>query len=251
MQVTPKITVITVVYNAKLLIEPTIISVLEQSYPDVEYMLIDGASTDGTMEIIEKYRSRIAHVSSEKDTGIYDAMNKGLLRATGEYVLFLNAGDVLASPDILKDIFTTPDRSADVYYGNTKIRNENGTILGDRRLKPPAVLTWKSLKFGMCVSHQSFIPKRKLCKPYNLNYKISADIDWVISILKEAEKIVNVNQTISIFLEGGTSAKSRTRGLIERFKIMTHYYGFIQTIFNHAYILIRYPFHKIFRKSMS
>ena len=249
MQTKPKITVITVAYNAKSLIEQTIKSVLQQTLPGVEYILIDGASADGTLELIEKYHSQLT-VYSEKDKGIYDAMNKGLEKATGEYILFLNAGDQFAEPTTLANIFATAP-SADVYYGNTKIIDKAGNTLGDRRLKPPASLNWKSLRFGMCVSHQSFIAKRELCEAYNLSYKISADIDWMIRVLKKSQKIVNVHQTISKFLEGGTSTKRRKLALKERFWIMMVHYGFIQTVCNHLYILIRYPFHKIFRKSMS
>jgi glycosyltransferase involved in cell wall biosynthesis len=250
MQVKPKITIITVVYNAKSLIEQTIKSILQQTYPFIEYIIIDGASTDGTLEIIEQYRSKIAVVRSEKDLGIYDAMNKGLKLATGDYVLFINAGDLLASPNILSSVFDkTPE--ADVYYGDTEIIDIQGNSLGERRLKPPASLNWRSLRFGMCVSHQSFIAKRSLCDFYNLNYKVSSDIDWVIRVLRKSRVIIHVHQTISKFLEGGSSSGNRKAGLIERFQIMVKQYGFFPTVFNHVYILLRYPLHKLFRKSMS
>lgn len=250
MQQKPTITIITVVYNAKSLIEETIKSVLQQTYPFIEYIVIDGASTDGTLEIIEPYRASLARFCSEKDAGIYDAMNKGLKKATGDYVLFLNAGDQLADSTTIENVFSSK-KDADVYYGNTKIIDEYGNLLGDRRLNPPAELNWKSLRFGMCVSHQSFIPKRSLCDPYDLTYTVSADIDWVIRILKKSLVIVNVNRAISKFLIGGTSARNRKSGLMERFKIMIKYYGLVPTVMNHCYILIRYFFHKITRKSMS
>ncbi|HET6224937.1 MAG TPA: glycosyltransferase family 2 protein [Bacteroidia bacterium] len=246
----PKITIITVVFNAQALIEQTIQSVLQQTYPFIEYIIIDGASTDGTLQLIDRYKAQLAFISSEKDQGLYDAMNKGLKKATGEYVLFLNAGDVLNDADVLQAIFTdgTP---ADVYYGNTKIIDAAGSVLGERRLTPPEKLTWRSLKFGMCVSHQSFIPKRTLVEPYDLRYKLSSDIDWVIRVLKKANTIVNTHITISKFLEGGVSSKRRKKALIERFKIMVTHYGLLSTLFSHAYILVRYPFHKLTRKSMS
>ena len=249
MQLTPKISIITVVFNGKSLIERTIKSVLAQSYTNTEYLIIDGASSDGTLEIAERYQSQIALLLSGKDDGIYDAMNKGLKHATGDYILFLNAGDELFSKDTLSQIFALGD--ADVYYGNTAVIAESGKILGDRRLSPPEMLTWKSLKFGMCVSHQSFIAKRSLCENYDLKYLISADIDWVISVLKKAQRITNTNSYISKFLEGGTSNKRRKKALVERFAIMSKHYGFISTVFNHLYILVRYPFHKLFKKSMT
>jgi glycosyltransferase involved in cell wall biosynthesis len=250
MPVTPKISIVTVVYNGAALIERTIVSVLSQTYTNIEYIIIDGASTDGTLELISTYKSKIALLHSGKDDGIYDAMNKGLKDATGDYILFLNAGDELFANDTIENIFAgTPN--ADVYYGNTAIIDLNGKIIGDRRLSPPEELNWKSLRFGMCVSHQSFIARRLLCDFYNRDYRITADIDWVINVLKQSDKIVNTHQYISRFLEGGTSNKRRKKALIERFLIMVKHYGFFQTIINHLIILFRWPFHKLTKRSMT
>jgi len=238
MQTRPKISVITVVFNSKALIETTIKSVFQQTYSSIEYIIIDGASTDGTTQLIEPYRSKLAVFVSEKDRGIYDAMNKGLARATGDYVVFMNSGDLFYENITLEKVFSAA-AAADVYYGNTKIIDLNGNVIGDKRQKPPMKLNWKSLKYGMCVSHQSFIAKRSLCEPYNLNYKLSADIDWVIRVLKKAQTIVNVNGTISKYLEGGASVKGRRLSLNERYKIMVDHYGFIPTFFYHVYIAFR------------
>lgn len=246
----PKISIITVVYNAEHLIEKTILSVINQSFTNIEFIVIDGNSSDNTINIIKKHNSKISKFISEKDNGIYDAMNKGLKLANAEYVLFLNAGDELYDPKTLESIFSK-NANADIYYGNTAIINKNGDILSDRRLKPPTNLSWKSLKFGMCVSHQSFIPKRLLCDFYNSQYKIAADIDWVINVLKQADSIVYTHDYISKFLEGGTSNKKRKSALIERFSIMVKHYGFFQTLLNHIYILIRFPFHLITKKGMT
>lgn len=245
----PKISIITVVYNGHSLIERTINSVIAQSYMNIEYIIIDGGSSDGTLEIAERYQSKIAVILSGKDNGIYDAMNKGLKIASGEYVLFLNAGDELFADQILENIFALG--AADVYYGNTAVVSENGRIFGDRRLSPPELLTWKSLQYGMCVSHQSFIAKRSLCQSYDLNYSISADIDWVIEVLKKSKVIINTHSYISRFLEGGASNKRMKKALRERFSIMIKHYGFIYTVLNHAYILLRYPFHRLSKRSMT
>lgn len=250
MQTVPKISIITVVYNGESLIERTIKSVLEQTYTNIEYIIVDGLSTDSTLTIVEKYGSTIAKIISEKDKGIYDAMNKGLKIATGDYVLFLNAGDELYTKVTLSKVFENTT-NADVYYGNTAITNESGQQLADRRLTPPLQLTWKSLKYGMCVSHQSFIAKRVLCDSYNLDYQISSDIDWVINVLKRSDKIINTQIYISKFLEGGTSNKNQTKALVERFKIMVKHYGFFQTVWNHLFIMLRYPIHKLTHKSMT
>jgi glycosyltransferase involved in cell wall biosynthesis len=249
MQFQPKITIITVVYNGENLIERTIKSVINQDYLLIEYVIIDGASTDGTLAIAEKYKSHIAQLISAKDNGIYDAMNKGLKNATGDYVLFLNAGDELYSNHTLSSVFALGP--ADVYYGNTAVVDMQGEILADRRLTPPEQLTWKSLRFGMCVSHQSFIAKRVLCELYNLDYSISADIDWVITVLKKANKIINAKNYISKFLTGGASHKNRAKALKQRFSIMVKHYGLLATLINHGYILLRYPFHRVSKKSMT
>lgn len=250
MSIRPKISVITVVYNGAPLIGRTLKSIVSQTYTNIEYIIIDGASSDDTLKIIEPYKSKIALLHSGKDEGIYDAMNKGLKDATGDYVLFMNAGDELYDSDTIEKIFNIA-LEADVYYGNTAIVRETGEVVGDRRLSPPERLDWKSLKFGMCVSHQSFIARRLLCDFYDLNYKVSADIDWVINVLKQSDTIVNTHQYISKFLEGGTSNKRRKKALIERFRIMVKHYGFFQTLINHIIILFRYPFHKATKKSMT
>lgn len=246
----PKISVITVVYNGVSLIERTIRSVLEQTYTNIEYIIIDGASSDGTLEIIEKYQDKIALTHSGKDNGIYDAMNRGLKDAKGDYVLFLNAGDTLFEKDTIEHVFRAND-DADVYYGNTAVVNEDNVILGDRRLTPPETLNWKSLRFGMCVSHQSFIAKRLLCSYYDLSYTVSADIDWVINVLKQSGRVSNTHLYISRFLEGGTSNRRRKKALLERFSIMVRHYGFFQAVFNHLIILFRYPFHRLTKKTMT
>lgn len=246
----PKISIITVVYNAQAFIEKTILSVIHQTYKNIEFVVIDGASTDNTISIINTYKSHIHQFISEKDNGIYDAMNKGLKAATGDYVLFLNAGDELYANSTLELIFSS-NTTADVYYGNTVVVDTKGLILADRRLSPPEYLTWKSLKMGMCVSHQSFIAKRLLCDFYDTNFKIAADIDWVIKVLKQAEVVVNTHQYVSKFLVGGTSAKRRKKALLERFSILSKHYGFIPTLLNHILIFFRFFVHLFSKKSMT
>lgn len=248
---TPKISIITVVYNAEYLIERTIESVLSQTYPNIEYIIIDGASTDKTLLVINKYSNKIPLIKSERDKGIYDAMNKGLALSTGEYVLFLNAGDELYEPQTLENIFkSTP--FADVYYGNTAVVDMNRNILGDRRLTPPEQLNWMSFKYGMNVSHQSFIAKRSLCEPYDLTYKLAADIDWIIKILKKSKSIYFYhNSYISKFLEGGLTTQKRKLAWEERYAVLAKHYGYLPNIFNHIYIVMRFIIHKFTHKSMT
>ena len=209
MDFNPKISIITVVYNGHSLIERTIRSVISQTWLNIEYIIIDGGSSDGTLEIAEKYQSKIALIHSGKDDGIYDAMNKGLKDATGDYVLFMNAGDELYDSTTIASVFAQGE--ADVYYGNTAVADEHGKILGDRRLSPPAQLSWKSLRYGMCVSHQSFIARRSICEPYDLRYRVGSDIDWVIKVLKRAATVRNTGIYISKFLEEIGRASCRER----------------------------------------
>jgi glycosyltransferase involved in cell wall biosynthesis len=183
----PKVSIITIVYNNVRDIGYTLSSVDQQTYPNIEYIVVDGKSNDGTLEVIEQYKDTISKLVSEKDNGIYDAMNKGLSMATGDYVLFLNSGDELYSSNTLEKVFGNED-NADIYYGETKLINEDREILGDRRHKTPEHFDWQSFKYGMYVCHQAIYIKRSLTTPYDLQYKLSSDIDWVIRATKKSRK---------------------------------------------------------------
>lgn len=234
----PKISVITVVYNGQEHIGGTIESVLDQTYKDLEYVIIDGQSTDGTLQVIEGYRE-IDRVVSEPDRGLYDAMNKGLKEATGDYIWFLNAGDQIYSRDTVENMVKGLNGRPDVIYGGTMIIDVNQNEIGDRRLKPPARLTWKSFRQGMVVCHQSFLVKREKAPEFNLEYRLSADIDWAIRAAMGADEIHNSHLILSRFMEGGLTEHNIKAGLKERFAIMRHYYGLIPTILRHFIFGIR------------
>jgi glycosyltransferase involved in cell wall biosynthesis len=213
------------------------LSVLNQTYSNIEYVIIDGASTDGTLAIIKQYQNRIANLISEKDEGIYDAMNKGLAVATGDYVLFMNSGDELYNSDTIANVFASAD-DADIYYGETEMINAEGQHLGRRRHKAPEQLSFGSFKYGMSVSHQAIYIKRSLTQPYDRKYELSSDIDWILNTVKKAKKIVNVNQYVAKYLVGGMSKKRHRQSLKERFAIMKHHYGLVPTVFNHLVIAV-------------
>jgi glycosyltransferase involved in cell wall biosynthesis len=231
----PKLSVITIVYNNVRDIERTLLSVINQTYPNIEYIIIDGLSTDGTLDVIRKYESRISNVISEKDAGIYDAMNKGLFVATGDYILFMNSGDEIYDKDTVANVFATAG-DADIYYGETEMINDKGQSLGQRRHKAPSQFSWRDFKYGMSVSHQAIYIKRSLTESYNLQYQLSSDIDWIINAAKKAKKIVNVNQYVAKYLVGGMSKKRHRQSLQERFVIMKQHYGLLPTLFNHLVI---------------
>lgn len=231
----PVLSVITIVYNNARDIERTLVSVLNQTYPNIEYIVVDGASTDGTLEIIKRYGSRISKLISEKDKGIYDAMNKGLAAATGDYVIFMNSGDEFYDAHTAEKVFATAE-GADIYYGETEMVNDERQSLGRRRHKAPEKFTWRSFKYGMSVSHQAIYIRRSLVEPYDPKYHLSADIDWIIRAAKKAKKIVRVDGYVAKYLVGGMSKARHRQSLLERFDIMKRHYGLIPTLFNHAVI---------------
>lgn len=238
----PKLSVITIVYNNVRDIERTVLSVLNQTYPNIEYLVIDGASADGTLEILKKYEARLAKLISERDKGIYDAMNKGLALASGDYILFMNSGDEIYAYDTVEKVFATaPD--ADIYYGETEMYNEDWKSLGQRRHKAPESFTWRDFKYGMSISHQAIYIRRSLTEPYDTQYKLSSDIDWIINAAKKAGKIVNTRLYVAKYLVGGMSKKKHRQSLIERFHIFSKYYGLIPNVFNHAVIAGKLAFY--------
>ena len=239
----PKFSIITVTYNAEKVLEDTIQSVIFQTYRNVEYIIVDGASKDHTLDIVNKYHNRINKVISEPDKGLYDAMNKGIQLATGDYLCFLNAGDKFHDSETLQKIVHTlkGQELPDVIYGETAIVDEEGHFLHMRRLSTPAHLNWKSFKQGMLVCHQAFFANRKLAinHLYDLQYRFSADFDWCIRIMKKAKCLHNTRLTLIDYLNEGMTTKSHKASLKERFCIMAKHYGLISTILHHGWFVIR------------
>lgn len=239
----PKFSIITVTYNAEKVLEDTIQSVISQTYRNVEYIIVDGASKDHTLEIVNKYHNRINKVISEPDKGLYDAMNKGIQLATGDYLCFLNAGDKFHDSETLQKIVHTlkGQELPDVIYGETAIVDEEGHFLHMRRLSTPAHLNWKSFKQGMLVCHQAFFVNRELAinHLYDLQYRFSADFDWCIRIMKKAKCLHNTRLTLIDYLNEGMTTKNHKASLKERFCIMAKHYGLISTILHHGWFVIR------------
>lgn len=222
-------------YNNVRDIERTINSVINQTYKKIEYIVIDGKSTDGTLDVIEKYRNQISKIVSEPDKGIYDAMNKGISLATGDYILFMNSGDEIYDEQTVQDVFDS-SLGADIYYGETEMYDDNWKSLGRRRHEAPEDFDWTSFRFGMNISHQAIYIRRSIITPYDLKYKYSSDIDWIIKAAKKSSNIVNVHRYVAKYLVGGMSKKKHLESLKERFQIFTKYYGLIPNIFNHVVI---------------
>lgn len=238
----PKFSIVTVTYNAGSTLEDTIQSVITQTYKDVEYIIVDGKSTDNTMDIVRHYQDHIHTVVSEPDKGLYDAMNKGLKLATGDYVCFLNAGDELHEDDTLQLIVHSllPDKELpDVIYGQTAIVDEEGHFLRMRRLAPPEHLTWKSFRHGMLVCHQAFFVRRDKAVPYDMKYRFSADFDWCIRIMKQSNVLHNSHLVLIDYLNEGVTTRNHKASLKERFRIMCKYYGTIPTLVRHLKFALR------------
>ncbi|GAA4318116.1 glycosyltransferase family 2 protein [Compostibacter hankyongensis] len=243
----PLISVITVCFNAEKHIARTIESVRQQDYPRIEYIVVDGGSTDDTVTVIRSYGSVISRLLSEKDRGLYDAMNKGLRLATGDYVFFLNADDTFYDAGVLRGMIAAcPD--ADAYYGEVLFVDEQDRELGLRSeqtpQRVPERLSWKSLRTGMVVSHQGFLIRRSLAAAYDLRYKVCADVDWMIRCLKQCRSACNTHLTVTRFRTGGTSKQRQRLAWKERYRILQKHYGVLPNFFTHLFIVARYIFSK-------
>lgn len=242
MALQPKFTIITVTYNASSVIRPTLESVRSQTYANYEYILVDGGSSDDTVAVAMSTGMDFAHIVSERDNGIYDAMNKGIALAKGDYLCFLNAGDSFHAPDTLQTIVNSIKEYTelpDVLYGETAEIDAERNFVRMRRLKAPEVLTWRSFRNGMLVCHQAFYARREIVPMYNLKYRLSSDVDWCIRVMKRAGEMVNVNAVVVDYLQNGLSLRYHRKSLVERFNVMCRHYGWLPTIGRHIYFAFR------------
>jgi len=238
----PKVSIITVTYNAEQFIERCILNISGQTYLNIEHIIVDGNSTDRTLSIIKRMKGSISGFISEDDSGLYDAMNKGIKIATGDYLWFINADDQIFSDNTLENVVNQNPENQDIYFGETMIVDAKGNEIGMRRHATPEVLTYKTLKKGMKVSHQSILVKREIAELYDLKYRFSADYDWVVKALKTSETICNTHLVLSKFNDEGLTKQNMKTGLKERFAIMTKHYGFISTVLHHIPIAFRFVF---------
>ena len=182
----PLFTIITVTWNAASVIQPTLDSVRRQSSTDYEMLIIDGASTDDTLTLVRNAGIASVRVFSEPDNGLYDAMNKGIARARGRYLVFLNAGDAFADDTVLARLTVLAAGNPGVIYGQTQLVDASRDVVGSRHLTAPKRLTAESFLRGMVVCHQAFVARRDLVPLYDLQYRLSADYDWCIKVLKKS-----------------------------------------------------------------
>ena len=212
--------VVTITYNAADVLKPTLDSVLRQSFPTIEHIIVDGASTDNTLAIADAYK------------------------------VFLNAGDRFPTADTIEKVALAAEvgdgeRRPAVVYGDTDIVDEKGNFLYHRRLQPPEKLSWRSFRDGMLVCHQAFYARLDIAKkiPFDTRFRYSADIDWCIKIMREGEKegllLRNVHAVIANYLEEGQTTKHHRASLYERFQVMCRHYGILPTLAKHAWFVVR------------
>lgn len=237
----PLISIITITYNAAEEIVPTMKSLANQNFKDFEHLVIDGASSDGTPEIVAKTATPNTVIKSEPDKGLYDAMNKGLRLAKGQYVLFLNAGDSFHSPDTLRLYAEAAKKGAYIIYGDTIIVDKSRNFLSPRHLTAPERLTFKSFSNGMLICHQAFMAKREIAPLYDLSYRFSADFDWTVKCIKKTQpqNCINLGVVTIDYLNDGLTDRNKWKSLRERFRIMTVHYGLMLTILNHGRFFLR------------
>lgn len=238
----PLISVITITYNAESTVPPTLESLRRQSFRDFEHVVIDGASSDGTIALIRENGIEGARILSERDNGLYYAMNKGLEMARGEYVVFLNAGDAFHSDDTLQ---AYADAAAlndpDIIYGDTVIVDSQRRLIAPRHLSAPEVLTFKSFSKGMLICHQAFMVKREIAPLYNTDYRFSSDYDWTIRCILATcpVKCTNLHRVTIDYLSEGLTDKNHFKSLRERYRIMRSHYGSAITLSRHMTFVFR------------
>lgn len=218
----PLFSIITVCYNAEDMIEQTIQSVLEQKCQDYEYIVVDGGSTDGTREILNKYENKLNKYISEPDEGIYDAMNKAARLANGRYIYYLNAGDWFYDKNVLKEVSTLIKKSKpELLLGYIKIIYQNYQVLKNTKISR------MNLKLGKMPPHQgSFFKLRTLkkLKYFDTQYHSSADFDLMAKAIKQSVSVKHVDLIIANFSAGGTSS-NKDLSYKETYKLINQHFG--------------------------
>lgn len=214
----PKISIVTIAYNCENEIEETILSVINQQYDNKEYLIIDGASKDGTMDVVNKYRDKIDVIISEPDKGRSDAFNKGIAHATGDYIVMMNAGDLLAD-DALDKFARNYEPGYDVIKGNTIRWNEK---TGFKSIEHP-VIEYPEIPFNFLVCHQStYISKSAYERfgGYGIDYKIVMDFELMLRFARHNAKFMKINENLAVFRMGGISQTSSKRRIKEMKRAM-------------------------------
>ena len=214
-----KVSIITVTYNAEKTIENSIKAVISQTYNDIEYLIIDGGSTDRTVSIIEKYKDKIAYFVSETDNGVYNAMNKGITASTGEILYFINANDYIFDENVIKETVEAFKKTkVDMIFGNMSFIDDEGTEK-ERKSYATADMFFLTQE---CICHQGIFYRRKvfdICGLYNENYHLMADHDLNMKIIMNKKlKVGYFDRVVSKFTLGGLSNSAVTLTILNKEK---------------------------------
>ena len=232
----PLVSIITVCYNNLEGLKRTYESIKEQTFCLWEWVVIDGGSNDGTIEYLNSIDSDKVKFKSENDNGIYDAMNKGALFASGVYLNFLNSGDTYTDEKTLSITFKVP--VSDIIYGNFILIKMNM----DKKVITPVGFNFNGLKYygTGAVNHQAFFVRKKYFLPYNLRYQLKGEYDWYLRIFnKYNPSTCHINRPIVNYYEGGASSLRFLRNIFEYLIIITKRYG-ITHIYNRRNFIFRY-----------
>lgn len=227
-----KVSIITVCFNAEETIEETIKNVLDQTYEDIEYIVIDGQSTDCTISIVKRYEDNISVFVSERDNGVYDAMNKGVSLATGDIIFFLNSGDLFYDNHVVRNIVDCfRQNEVDMVYGDVIMIDPDKTAARIQSYEPAD----KIFFFESTICHQAVFVKRALFKEHGLfdtSYTICADYEWLLRVMFcHRAKRMRCNLIISVYQLGGISSNPKNYNiyLSERDNIKNRYYGKLES----------------------
>lgn len=239
------LTIVTVTFNAGELLRKTLQSVKKGFPPHapIEYLIIDGKSTDNTLQIAGEYQSQLSlNILSESDKGLYDAMNKGLELAQGEYIWFLNAGDEVHDDTTITRLLASFRSGADIYYSDALFMTAEGVPIGLRsQVTPhrlPKNIRWQDMAMGMKICHQAFIVKKSLAPLFEID-NLSADLEWEIVALKNANTVEYLDFTLCKYLLGGLSTQRHRKSLSDRWRVLQRHFGFWRTLINHFKIALR------------
>ena len=239
------------VFNNRAGLERTFQSIASQTDRSaLEYIVVDGGSTDGSLDLIRSNESLIHQWTSEPDRGLYHAMNKGLSMASGDYVWFMNSGDALYDAHTLEAVMQAAKTGADFIYGDTMFISPDGHDIGLMSKATPKKLPLKpgpnTFAGGMNICHQSVVVKRQLAPEYKEQYRMVADIDWIIRILKQKPKTALCAQPLARFELGGISQQRIRSSWKERFQVLSLHYGLFPTLLRHIGLLFRYVWFRLF-----
>lgn len=233
--------IVTVCFNAEDSIEDTIKSVINQTYNNFEYIIVDGYSKDNTVKIINKYKDSIDIIISEPDNGIYDAMNKGIGLSSGQFVNFLNSGDTYFSSNTLQIVKNHIEINTSIVSGDFNLISENKKPI----LIETKKINWRDFRKDFYACHQSIFVNLSIVNSYDIDYKIKADYKWVLDALSKTSEcnIVKINKPLVNYNSDGFSSKNFFRNLNELMKLHKNYFGIYQLVLNvnvYAYRFIRH-----------